>query len=98
MAAQAEAEQLVEFTLRKTVFFDQFREQLNDRQTKVIQRMFDEGLGGFKGGMNARKYMGITKTSKATATRDLQYLLEIGAIELKGDAGGRSTGYHIKIF
>jgi Fic family protein len=98
LAAQAEAEQLVEFTLRKTIFFDQFREQLNDRQTKVIQRMFDEGMGGFKGGINARKYMGITKTSKATATRDLQYLLEIGAIELTGDAGGRSTGYQIKIF
>ncbi len=97
LAAQAEAEQLVEFTLRKTVFFDQFREHLNDRQTKVIQRMFDEGLSGFKGGMNARKYIGITKTSKATATRDLQYLLEMGALELIGDAGGRSTAYQIKI-
>ncbi|WP_290794110.1 Fic family protein [Flavihumibacter sp. UBA7668] len=93
LAAQAEAEQLIEFTLRKTVFFDQFREQLNERQIKVIQRMFDEGLDGFKGGMNARKYMDITKTSKATATRDLQDLLEMGAFERIGDAGGRSTGY-----
>ncbi|MGN6292449.1 MAG: hypothetical protein ACTHMV_06845 [Chitinophagaceae bacterium] len=28
--------------------------------------------------MNARKYIGITKTSKATATRDMQQLLEMG--------------------
>ena len=36
--------------------------------------MLEEGPKGFEGGMNARKYTGITKASKATATRDLQDL------------------------
>jgi len=43
--------------------------------------------------MNARKYIGITNASKATATRDMQHLLEIGAFVLAGKAGGRSTSY-----
>ena len=59
----------------------------------VIRRMLEEGPGGFQGGMNASKYTGITKASKATATRDLQDLLAMGAIALLGEAGGRSTSY-----
>lgn len=91
--AQIEAESQIEFTLRKTRFFDKYNHQLNDRQRKVIKRMLEEGASGFEGGMNARKYIGITKTSKATATRDLQVLLQIGAFVLAGSAGGRSTSY-----
>jgi len=47
--------------------------------------------------MNARKYIGITKTSKATATRDMQQLLEMGAFILSGKAGGRSISYQVNI-
>jgi Fic family protein len=95
--AQIETETQIEFTLRKTRFFDQFKDQLNDRQLAVIKRMLDEGPKGFEGGMNARKYIGITKTSKATATRDMQQLLEIGAFVPAGKAGGRSTSYQLNI-
>ena len=55
--------------------------------------MLEEGPGGFEGGINAKKYMGITKTSKATATRDLQNLVEIGVLQPVG--GGRSTRYNL---
>ncbi len=41
------------------------------------------------------KDMSITKTSKATATRDLQQLLTSGVISLHGTAAGRSTSYQI---
>jgi Fic family protein len=42
--------------------------------------------------MTAGKYVGITGCSKATATRDLAALVEIGALtSLPG--GGRSTRY-----
>lgn len=95
--AQTEAEIQIEFTLKKTRFFDRFKDQLNERQFTVIKRMLEEGPKGFKGGMNARKYISITKTSKATATRDMQHLLEIGAFGLVGQAGGRSTSYQVKI-
>jgi Fic family protein len=95
LTAQTRAEEQVTFTLKKTKFFDTHHAQLNDRQKKVISRMLSFGPTGFEGGMNARKYMTMTKTSKATATRDLQQLLELGALRLQGNAGGRSTSYEV---
>jgi Fic family protein len=95
--AQREAETQIEFTLKKTKFFDRFKDQFNERQLTVIKRMLEEGTKGFQGGMNATKYIGLTKTSKATATRDMQQLLEIGAFVLAGKAGGRSTSYNVAL-
>jgi Fic family protein len=93
--AQVQAEEEIEFTLKKAKFFDQFKNLLNERQLIVIKRMLEEGIDGFEGGMNARKYVGLTKTSKATATRDLQFLLENKILVVSG--GGRSTGYQVNI-
>jgi Fic family protein len=81
------------YTLKKVKFFDRFRNLLNDRQIKVIRCMPEEGPKGFTGGMNAKKYGSLCKVSKATATRDLQYLLEIDALIVSG--GGRSTSYSV---
>ncbi|MGG2377335.1 hypothetical protein ACE400_29465, partial [Salmonella enterica] len=80
-----------------TKFFDKYKEKLNERQLTVIKRMLEEGPQGFEGGMNARKYIGITKTSKATATRDMQQLMEMEAFVLSGKAAGRSTSYLVNI-
>ncbi len=41
--------------------------------------------------MTTKKYTAITKTSKATATRDLQNLQEVGVFEQRG--AGRSVSY-----
>lgn len=95
LLAQKQASQIIIFTLRKTRFFDVYGTQLNERQLKVVNRMFDAGAEGFVGGMNANKYISLTKTSKATATRDLQYLAEIKALITKG--GGRSTSYLLNL-
>ena len=95
VAAQTEAEQQIDFTVAKAKFFDHFANRFTDRHTTVLKRMLDEGPKNFKGGMNARKYVGITKVSKATATRDLQFLAEIGALVSYG--GGRSTNYEINL-
>lgn len=97
LQAQTDAEALVDFTLKKAKFFNRFRERLNERQAKVINRMFEEGIKGFTGGMNARKYISIASTSKATATRDLQALVLMGALKLMGTAGGRSTRYELNL-
>ena len=59
--------------------------------------MLEFGPDGFEGGMNARKYISIAKTTKATATRDLQNLLEVGAFVHLGTAGGRSTRYRVNL-
>jgi len=93
--AQVDSENLIDFTLKKVKFFDRFRELLNERQLKVIKRVLDEGPEGFVGGINARKYVSISKASKATSTRDLQYLLDISALLVSG--GGRNTSYSINI-
>ena len=95
--AQTRAEELIGHTLLVTKFFDRYKTQLNDRQVAVIRRMLEEGPKGFKGGMNARKYVSITKTSKATATRDMQTLLEMGAFILLGEGRGRSTNYQLNV-
>lgn len=57
--------------------------------------MFQEGLDGFKGGLSAENYLTITKTSRATATRDLQELVEMGALTRTGER--KSTRYWINI-
>ena len=93
--AQIDAEQEIEFTLKKTKFFDQHKSELNERQQRVVRRMLEEGYQGFEGGMNARKYVSIANTSKATATRDLQDLVQKGIFKPIG--GGRSTRYDINI-
>lgn len=93
--AQTEAQEMVEFILKKAKFFDRYRHTLSERQQKVTRRMLDEGPAGFEGGMTARKYINLTKVSKATATRDLQDLLERGVLVSVG--GGRSTRYDLNI-
>lgn len=95
IVAQKEAEQLITFTLKKTQFFDKHKDQINDRQLKVILRMTEEGPNSFEGGMNARKYVSLTRTSKATATRDLQDLFEKNILLKTG--AGRSTRYELRI-
>ena len=91
LAAQKQAEETIEFTLKKTRLLDRIQHQLNERQMRVVQRMLKEGPEGFKGGMTARKYQAITGTTKVTATRDLQDLSSKGVLTPHG--GGRSVHY-----
>lgn len=93
--AQKKAEEKIHFTLKKTKLFDRFENDMNDREIKVIRRMLEEGPDGFKGGMSAKKYMTITKASKATSTRDLQHLAEMGVLVFEG--AGRSTRYKVNL-
>ena len=91
--AQLLAKVLIELTLKKAKFFDKYKNTFNPRQTKVIKKMLEAEPKGFEGGMSAKKYMSITKTSKATATRDLQALADLGALKAQG--GGRSLNYTV---
>ncbi|MBU2994041.1 Fic family protein [Octadecabacter sp. 1_MG-2023] len=75
----------VGFFISKAHFYDRYRGRFNDRQAKGIARMFKEGPDGFKGGLSAENYISITKTSRATATRDLQDLVEMGALVRTGE-------------
>ncbi|MCB0327926.1 MAG: Fic family protein [Bdellovibrionales bacterium] len=93
IAAQKNALQSIEFIIEKTKFFDRYANQLNERQTKVLLRLFREGPAGFEGGLNAENYIQITGTSRATATRDLQDLVKKSALRKTGTL--KSTRYHL---
>jgi Fic family protein len=80
LEAQQRATAQVEFLIDKTQLLDRLRDQLNTRQQTVLLRMLREGPGGFVGGLSAGKYITITNTSPATATRDLADLVDKGAL------------------
>ena len=92
--AQDLAKKEVDFVSNKTRFYDAFAEKLNERQARMVARIFSEGRKGFEGGISTHKYESITKCSNRTASRDLSDLLEKGIItSLQG--GGRSTRYEL---
>ena len=79
----------------KGQFWEHFKDvAVSDRQRKVLNRLLDAGRDGFEGGLSTRKYMGITKTSRATAWRELDDLLQKGMLRPL-EKGGRSTAYEI---
>ena len=86
---------VVQFVRKKTEFYDRYNRELNERQRKVINKMFNQGVSGFEGGMTAKKYVSINKTTKSTATRDLQELVDKNIFVRKG--GGRSTAYELNL-
>ncbi len=93
LEAQANCQKGVEFIIAKTRLHDRLGGALNERQGKAIARIFREGIGGFKGGLSAENYIAITQTSRATATRDLNDLVERQALTRTGT--GKGTRYHL---
>ena len=93
--AQSRGHDTVAFTVKKAKFYAIYGHQFNPVHEKVIARMFAAGPEGFEGGMSAAKYVGLTKVSKATATRHLLELSEMGA--LKSFGNGRSTRYLLQL-
>jgi Fic family protein len=78
----------IEFLLAKTKLFDVLRGQINERQEKALTRMTVEGPNGFQGGLSAGKYMALTGAPAATARRDLNRLVELGALKRTGQLKG----------
>jgi Fic family protein len=95
LEAQKNTIKRVDFYVAKSKFYERHRGKLNERQEKAIARMFREGIDGFKGGLSADNYIGITKTSRATATRDLQDLVKNGALKKTGER--RHTRYYLSL-
>jgi Fic family protein len=93
--AQDRTQRSVDFIIQKGLFYTRFSGLLNERQAKVVARMLREGISGFKGGLSAENYIRITNTSRATATRDLQNLVELGAFMRTGER--KHTRYALNI-
>lgn len=95
LAAQDNTIRRVDFYVAKARFYERFRGELNDRQDKVVARLFRAGPDGFEGGLSAENYISIAGTSRATATRDLKDLVDKGALTRTGTL--RHTRYHLDI-
>src|SRR4029079_8116048 len=95
LEAQNDTIKRVDFYVAKAKFYQKHRGSLNERQAKVIARIFREGIDGFEGGLSAENYISITGTSRATATRDLQDLIEKGALTRTGEL--RHTRYRLSL-
>lgn len=93
LAAQQDFYDTVSFSLKKTRFFDQIKPLADAKQLKALQKMLSQEQEEFNGGMNASKYISITKVSKATASRDLADLVKKNILVSTG--GGRSTSYQL---
>lgn len=93
--AQEIAREEVDFVLAKTRFYEAYGGQLNERQAKMVSRVFAEGRKGFEGGITTRKYEAITKCPNRTASRDLSDLVAKGII-IPLPGGGRTSRYVLK--
>ncbi len=95
--AMTDAQKQIEYVIEKIKFWDRHREDgLNERQVKVLNKILDIGNENFEGGINTKKYMAITKKSKATVVRDIQELVAKGCIVQIEGTSGRNIRYKIK--
>jgi Fic family protein len=86
------SEATVKRVVAKSSFWQRNREvAMNERQIKVINMLWD----GFDGKLNTSKWAKITKTSQATALRDISDLVDKGVLVVANE-GGRSTNYLLK--
>ena len=93
--AMAVAEKTIAKVLLKAEFWRRHSATpLDEKQRKVINRLLDTGPGGFEGGLTNRKYRGMTKTSRATAYRDLADLVTKGILR-PGESKGRGAAYDL---
>jgi Fic family protein len=95
-AATQSSESIIRAVLQKTRFWMRHaRTPLNERQLKTLNRMFESGPGGFEGGMTNRKYAHLTKSSPATAQRDLADLVAKKCLVAIG--AGRAAHYALAL-
>ena len=88
----------IKYLIQKTKFWDKYREYaLNERQIKVINKILDMGNENFEGGISTKKYISITKVSKATAVRDISNLVKLGCIKQIKGSSGRNIRYELNI-
>ena len=83
------------YVLNKAHFWDRHRDTpLNERQRKVLNALLDRPR---QGSLTTKKYTKITGTSPATASRDIQSLVEKGCIVQEEGTAGRNVRYRILV-
>ncbi len=95
LQAQQDSMSLLNFLVSASKMLTALSGSINQRQEKVLLRMFAVGPDGFAGGLIAEKYIAITGAPRATATRDLADLVEKGALVKTGEL--RYTRYWLNL-
>ena len=81
--------------MQKSLFWQTHAQTIfNKNQHKVINRLLGAGAGGFQGGLSTRKYVGMTRVSRATAYRDIIDLVQKKVLK-SNKAKGRSVSYEL---
>ena len=94
-AAYERTSQIIDLAIEKRQFWEAHATGLPVRKRKVLQRLLDDGNGGFLGGLNADKYMKMTGISRATASRDLAEMVEAGQLWSQGAA--KAIRYYVNV-
>lgn len=95
LEALSYTQRLIDFIVEKGKLYNRIKGQLNQRQEKALGTMFQFGPDGFEFGLSAEKYISITGTSRATATRDLQDLVDKRVLTKSGEL--KSTRYRLTL-
>ena len=91
-----DSEVTISKVLQKAMFWQNHSQTiLSKNQQKVINRLLDAGRDGFAGGLSTRKYVAMTRVSRATAYRDINDLLKKKLL-VQRKAKGRSVSYDLK--
>ncbi len=85
LKSQKYTKEMIEFLMKKAKIYQNYSDELNERQKKALKKLFDKGIEGFEGGMSAENYMKITKATRPTTTRDLNDLTDKGILVKKGE-------------
>lgn len=96
LEAQKNTQKRIEFLIAKSKMMSHLKGQINLRQEKVLLRMFNEGIDGFKGGLSAKNYITISDATTATASRDLRDLVNKGALKKTGIL--KHTRYYLNVY
>jgi Fic family protein len=94
--AQEITREEVGFVLAKTRFYEVYGDQLNDRQARMVSRVFLEGRNGFGCGITTTSYEAMSRCPNRAGSRDLSDLVAKGMI-IPLPAGGRVARYELAV-
>jgi Fic family protein len=85
-------QEMLQEVLQKTQFWEKHKHTaFNERQRKMLNKLMES----FEGKLTSTKWAKMTKTSPDTALRDIQDLIDKGALK-KDEGGGRNTSYLVR--
>jgi len=89
------SEVLIRNILLKSEFWQKHSQTIfNSNQQKVLNRLLDAGQKGFEGELSTRKYVGMTRVSRATAYRDILDMIKKNVLK-PNKTKGRSVSYSV---